>query len=292
MSFVLAWPKRLAHAVDWRVEKCLRAPLRKLGAAILPAGRAERYEFDRAREYWRNVPRAEGGHPFNTADLPLLSDEQLLRDVEREMAIARDKPERRIGLSRAMESIAAINAPRVMDYGSGIGFYGFGILERHPGAHVTFADINESNLTAIRRIAGLKGMEGRVDCLPVRDEQARDLIPGSPFDLMASMGVLHHTPYARQIVQHLTPFLKRGGIFLVMLYNYTYLRQEEAGAGRRLNVASFGARTDPEAGHMSNPYSEPYDDAKAKRLFEGYELIGADHPNPCYNTYRFRKPPG
>jgi SAM-dependent methyltransferase len=144
---------------------------------------------------------------------------------------------------------------------------------------------------AITRIAQAKGFAERTITVHVRDEQARDLTFDQLFDLIVSMGVLHHTPYAPQIVQNLTRFLKDEGIFQVMLYNYHYLHSQETTAGKRLNESSFGAVTDPVVGHLRNPYSEPYDDAKAQQLFQGYERISADYPNPYYNTYRFKKLP-
>jgi hypothetical protein len=75
-----------------------------------------------------------------------------------------------------------------------------------------------------------------------------------------------------------------------MLYNETYLRRAQRAAGRKLNVTTFGARTDPRVGNLANPFSEPYDRHKAEELFAGYELISFDQPEPEYDTYRFRKP--
>jgi len=219
-----------------------------------------------------------------------MSDEYLVREFDKEIEIARKKDKRKVGFSLAVDSIAALDVPEVMDYGSRIGFYGFEIMARHHGARVTFLDIHDTNLTTIVRIARAKGLIDRVSCKVVRDEQARDLVFDKQFDLIVLMGVLHHTPYALQIVRNLTRFLKDKGIFQVMLYNYTYLQHMKSVAGKRLNVSSFGVMTDPVIGDLSNPYSEAYDDAKAQRLFQGYELVSADYPNPYYNTYRFRKP--
>ena len=256
---------------------------------IRPAPSSQPYSFDAARTYWGNVPRAQGGNPFDTHRLGGMSDAELMKEFEAEVEIARRKKERKVGFVLALDSIQSMAAPEVMDYGSGIGFYGFEMLARHPGARVTFVDINWDNLATITRIARMKGNADRVHCVLVKGEQAQDLQFVQPFDLIMSMGVLHHTPHAPQIVDKLTCFLRDGGIFQVMLYNKEYLRRMERAAGRRLNHSGFGAVTDPKVGGMSNPYSEPYDDAKARKLFHAYELVSADYPDPCYNTYRFRK---
>jgi len=247
------------------------------------------YSFERAKKYWQNVPRARGANSLDTARLETFSDGELLRLFEREMEIAEKKKERRIGFNRALESIAATDQPEVMDYGSGFGFYGFKILSKHSGSRVTFVDINEANLKVIERIAKMEGIEDRVTCLTVPDERAEDFDPRKSFDFILSMGVLHHTPHAPQIVRNLSRFLKKDGIFEVMLYNKNYRRKMEFVSGRKLNEAAFGAMTDPRTEVSENPYSEAYDDEMAKRLFEGYELLSADYPHPFYNTYRFKK---
>ena len=266
---------------------------RKLARAatslVVPPGEAEPYRFEEARDYWTNVPRAAGSDPFNSRALQDVPDEVLLQDFQREVELARIKEERRVGYERAIESLAGVSQPRVMDYGSGIGFYGYEVLSRRRDAHVTFVDINESNLAAIERILRLEGLCDRAAFRVVRNEGAEDLSFDEPFDFMLSMGVLHHTPHAPRIVRRLSLFLKDAAIFQVMLYNRRYLREMQCVAGRKLNDQTFGNMTDPPVGDSKNPYSEAYDDEKAKALFEGYDLISADYPHKFYNTYRFRK---
>jgi 2-polyprenyl-3-methyl-5-hydroxy-6-metoxy-1,4-benzoquinol methylase len=280
---------RIHTAIGWRVRYRLIPFVKRLGARWIPAGKAAPYDFDRARAYWQNVPRAEGGNPFNSAAVAGLSDEALAAEFDREAALAREKHERRVGFALAEDSLCGLSDPRVMDYGSGIGFYGFEVLARHPGARVTFVDINPANLDAIGKIARAKGLTGRVSGVCVMAPDARDLRFDEPFDFMMSMGVLHHTPHAPAIVRNLTRWLKPGGVFEVMLYNEHYLRRMAEAAGRALNETRFGAVTDPVVGGVANPYSEAYDEAKTRALFSGYEMISLDQPDPCYDVYRFRK---
>lgn len=263
---------------------------RRIGAALLPPGEPKPYSFDTARDYWKNVPRAQGGNPLDSTVLAALSDDELLAIVDAETAAAQQKRERKVGFARAQESLEGIDAPQVLDYGSGIGFYGFDVLARRPDARVTFADINEGNLATIHRLGALRGLDDMVDTVLVTVPDAANLSFDEQFDLIISMGVLHHTPHAAAIVRHLTGFLRPGGIFEAMLYNDTYLHREERDAGRKLNVTTFGARTDPRVGTLANPFSEPYDRAKAETLFAGYELLSLDQPEPEYDTYRFLKP--
>jgi 2-polyprenyl-3-methyl-5-hydroxy-6-metoxy-1,4-benzoquinol methylase len=257
---------------------------------VVPAGPAEPYRFDAAKEYWANVPRAQGANPFNSQRLAEVPNRVLAEEFLREVDIGRRKEERRVGYERAAESLARIESPRVMDYGSGIGFYGYEVLCRRPQAQVTFVDINPANLATIERILSELGLVDRASFAVVGQEDAGDLHFDEQFDFIMSMGVLHHTPHAGKIVRHLTQFLKSDGIFQVMLYNRRYLFEMQCVAGSQLNESSFGRMTDPPVGELANPYSEAYDDEKAKELFAGYELIGSDYPDKFYNVYRFRKP--
>jgi SAM-dependent methyltransferase len=179
-----------------------------------------------------------------------------------------------------------------MDYGSGFGFYGLRILECRKDSRVTFVDINAANLALIRRLAGLCGFAARMDTALVEDERAAGLEFSHDFDAIVSMGVLHHTPHARAIVEKLDAFLKPGGRFVAMLYNFRYLQDAEEGSGRCLNPATFGPHTDPSVGKFVNPYSDVYDESKALRLFLNYEMESIDHPTPHYDTYVFKKPQG
>lgn len=251
--------------------------------------RREGYDFERARAYWRNIPRAGGAHPMNSTELGVLSERDLERLWEREMGKAHKKSERRLGVSLALEGIRSAPSPRVMDFGSGFGFYGFAILLGHPGAHVTFADINEENLKIVERVARLKGWQKRARVVAVRDEKAKDLEGPASLDLIVSMGVLHHTPHAREIVRNLSPLLTPGGTFEAMLYNRAYQEAMESITGMDLDATGFGALTDPRKGDFANPYSESYDETKARDLFEGCEFVDVHRSHPFYDVYRFRK---
>lgn len=279
LSRIVRRPARIALALAGRA-----------GAVVLPAGEASAYSFDTARRYWRNVPRAQGGNPLDSSALAGFIDDDFLSTIDGEVEIARTKRERKLGFALAEESLQGIGRPRVLDYGSGIGFYGFDLLDKRPDARVTFADINPENLATIRRLATLRGLGDVVETTLVTVPDASNLSFNEPFDLIVSMGVLHHTPYAPAIVRHLTRFLRPGGIFQVMLYNDAYFRREQRATGRKLNATTFGARTDPRVGAMANPFSEPYDRRRAEQLFAGYELLSFDQPEPEYDMYRFCKP--
>lgn len=263
--------------------------LRRIGGFVRPDRDRGNYRFDRAQSYWRHVPRAQGGDPFRTQRLDDVPDDELVTDFATELDIARLKPERKLAFGLAEKSVDGIARPLVLDFGSGIGFNGFELMARRPDARVTFADIAGENLAAISRIAAARGLS--IETVLVREEDASDLADLGPFDLIVSMGVLHHTPFADAIVERLVGFMKPGGIFAAMLYNDRYLRVARGWAGRRLRAAGagFGRLTDPTVDGDANPYSRAYTEAEAIELFASLELIDIHHPEPTYTTFRFRK---
>ena len=254
------------------------------------SGKGKQYDFNSAKQYWQNVPKAMGSNPWNTEKLKYISDENLVVQFKEEQKISREKFERQLGFKRAFESIQDIENPKVMDYGSGIGFYGFEILSHCSNAQVTFVDINQSNLNIIQRIAELLKFEQQITICQVQKKKSLDLNFKNTFNLIMSMGVLHHTPFAKDIVSHLTQYLDSKGIFLVLLYNNHYRKRLSQNKGYRLNHSTFGELTDPIIDEIKNPYSDWYDDDKAIDLFgHNYNLISRDYPTPDYNTYRFEK---
>lgn len=226
----------------------------KFKVFINPPKLIEKYNFDYAINYWQNIPKAKGSNPWNSKLLELISDEELLIQFESEQKIARQKKEREMGFVLAINSISRIENAMVMDYGSGIGFYGFEVLDKLKDAKVTFVDISEVNLRIIKRIASLKGYTKRVKTQAVMDQMAENLHFKENFDLICSMGVLHHTPYAKEIVKNLTGFLRTGGIFEVMLYNDHYKKRLSVKKGHRLSKTEFGELTDPTCDGLKNSF--------------------------------------
>lgn len=280
---------RLRNAFAWRWSVYFLPFFRRCLVFLRPPEIASRYDFSIARHYWQNVPRAQGGNPFNATLLSRTSDAELCAEFDREMSVAVNKPERKCGFAVALEAITSLARPTVLDYGCGIGFYGINILINHRGAFVAFADINPQTLEVVSRIATAKGFAGHFTTLLVSDDHGESVTWHRPFDLIMAMGVLHHTPYARQIVRGLGQLQKQGSLFEAMLYNNEYWWDMAVRAGRRLSPSGFGRMTDPPVGELTNPYSEPYSKRKACRLFSAYDLLDVYYPNRHYNIYLFRK---
>jgi len=90
------------------------------------------------------------------------------------------RPETEVLVERALAAIAGLEAPRVLDVGTGTGAIGLAILDEHPGAVVTATELSAEALSlaaenAVRLGLALELVEG-------------DLLAGlaGPFDLVVS----------------------------------------------------------------------------------------------------------
>lgn len=142
----------------------------------------------------------------------------------------------------------------ILDLGCGLGFDTLTFAER--GARVVCADIVESNVQLVQRVAGLLGVEN-IDFRYVDTLASLDRIPAA-VDAIWCAGSFHHAPKAvlRQEVQVLLPHLPVGGRWIQLAY--PRLRWERDG---KLPFSTWGDRTDGSA-----PWAEWYDLTKLRAL--------------------------
>ena len=90
------------------------------------------------------------------------------------------RPETEIVVERALAAIAGLDAPRVVDVGTGSGAIALAIADEHPGAHVLATDVSRDALSLTRENAEHLGIEIEL--------VVADLLEGveGPFDLVVS----------------------------------------------------------------------------------------------------------
>lgn len=91
------------------------------------------------------------------------------------------RPETEVVVGRCLSLLRGIDAPRVLDVGTGTGAIALAIADEHPGARVTAIDASCDALELARENVARTGLE--IDLL------AHDLhsgLPGGPYDLVAS----------------------------------------------------------------------------------------------------------
>jgi hypothetical protein len=204
------------------------------------------------REKWREVPRGSDtdGRVWST-DLLKLSNEGLL-------AAWSDLAARRY--SGEMGWVGPLyfdtfKGHKVIELGSGLGYDGLRFAER--GAHWTFADIVPDNLSLVRRIAEIKGLQDRVRFHLIGDDLSFDGLPYD-YDAVWASGSIHHVPFeiARREALDVLSHLVAGGRWIELVYPRERWLREGA-----LPFDQWGKLTDGDR----TPWAEWHDVEKVKR---------------------------
>ncbi|MGZ4412187.1 MAG: peptide chain release factor N(5)-glutamine methyltransferase [Gaiellaceae bacterium] len=88
------------------------------------------------------------------------------------------RPETEVVVERALESIAGLDSPRVLDVGTGSGAIALAVAQEHPGARVTGIDVSADALALARENVELTGIP-----VELRRADLRDPLEG-PFELV------------------------------------------------------------------------------------------------------------
>lgn len=170
-----------------------------------------------------------------------------------------DLQERVYGLSRAA-------GLRVLDYGCGNG-YVLQQFARH-GAEVHGIDLTDRAVALSEARFRARGLTGRF----TRGDGLTIPYPDATFDVVTSMGVLHHIPDPRPVLAEINRVLKPGGRFVLMLYYARGWHSLVLFRLKRLIVPRYRGKSQAEAINMvdgdDNPYGAVYSRAGAAALLE------------------------
>jgi release factor glutamine methyltransferase len=106
--------------------------------------------------------------------------------VDRRALIPR--PETEVVVERALAHLAGLDAPRVLDVGTGSGAIALAIADEHPGARVTAIDLSADALSLARENAARTGLT-----IELLEHDLRAGLPDGPYDLVVS-----NPPYVEQ----------------------------------------------------------------------------------------------
>jgi release factor glutamine methyltransferase len=104
---------------------------------------------------------------------------RLTLKVDRRALIPR--PETEIVVERCLAHLHGLEAPRVVDVGTGTGAIALAIADEHPGARVTAIDLSPEALALARENAAATGLE-----VELLEGDLREGLPGGPYDLVVS----------------------------------------------------------------------------------------------------------
>lgn len=229
------------------------------------------YSLEEARKYWQYAPNSLEGTKTTSKELLSKSDADLKNFVLRSIEARNSKEGAMEYRTKVLEWIVQNKVKSYLDFGCGIGQDGVYFAIKCPHTlEVTFADIVESNVNLVSNYARVFGIHSKT--ILMENPEAQNL--PEAYDMIFANGVLHHTPRARQVVLNLKRYLRIDGLFVCMLYTPEHFKSRQARNLREYAFLSEG-RLPKSAGTVFNPYSDFYDEAKARKLFEGFELL--DH---------------
>ena len=104
---------------------------------------------------------------------------RLTLTVDRRALIPR--PETEIVVERALAHLRGLDAPNVLDVGTGTGAIALAIADEHPGSRVTAIDVSADALDLARENAVRTGLT-----VEVLHHDLRGGLPGGPYDLVVS----------------------------------------------------------------------------------------------------------
>jgi len=131
----------------------------------------------------------------------------------------------RVGLREKKPALLDRPGVRILDVGCGTGETTCGIAKLFPRAEVVGIDVNPASLKLAGELAARNQLDVRfVSCDLMRDvarqlQGAGVFAPERPFDLLTSIGVLHHLPEPRTGFANIRPLVAKDGLFLAFLYS-------------------------------------------------------------------------
>ena len=211
------------------------------------------FDLEKSRRYWRLVPSGQGKH--DTTTLLELDDAQLEAAWDGAFHSRFDVYPEEDAFARAMAKRVAGRA--LLSIGSGLGFHE--ILYGAHGARVTCADIVQSNLDLITRVAARK--RSSVTTLPARADVA---YPGGQ-DIVLLYGCLMHMPppAQRELLARAVSAVAPDGRLVLMLYTWTFAARTCGWEHPdQFDAAVFARASDPTVGEEACPWSDWHDDEK------------------------------
>lgn len=176
--------------------------------------------LERQQEAWSRPPVDDVGY-IPAADLAAKPDAELRALIER-MRIARYTGWRNHrGLWRDLMGLDDPGGKDILDFGCGTGVEALELALA--GNRVSLADITEGNLHLALRIIQLYSHripnQDATRIYRVGDEAPFITAKPGSFDVFHCNGVLHHIPWARQIMERAHTLLRPGGVARLMLYS-------------------------------------------------------------------------
>jgi len=210
---------------------------------------ADVYDFPEAQRQWSSVPIM--GESVDATELLSCSDlqlhELLLRTLAQRSAVAGWA-----GMWPPREFCG--RGQHVVDFGCGTGVESLRWASN--GARVTLIDICPGNLALAARSYTVVGLQGSINGMLLAGAEHPYFSAVNPITVFLASGVLHHIPYAADLMRRVAKSTVDQGIALLLLYS------DKAWEHYGRDFERFTARMDP----VGN-YATWYDAEKVVREF-------------------------
>lgn len=175
-------------------------------------------------------------------------------------------------LSERIHGYSSTRGLRVLDVGCGNGYVLFQYARN--GAEVSGVDLTATAVDLSRKRFTLGGVPGTF----VEIDGQHLPFPDDYFDIVCSMGVLHHISNPQPTVDEIYRVLKPGGRLIAMLYHRYSWKNLVLLRLRRVLDPKFRGKTHQEILNMNDgdecPLALVYSRAEAARLFHRFSDIG------------------
>lgn len=170
-------------------------------------------------------------------------------------------------LSSSLYEFESANGKKVLEVGCGNGF----VLSRFAskGALVTGVDITPTGVELCKKRFSLFDLKGE---FIVADAQHLPFEDNS-FDMICSMGVLHHVPDTEKAVSEIYRVLKPGGRFLIMLYHRNSVLYRFKFPLLKLLTGKSIQQLVNEVDGVGNPKGDVYSEDQMRKLLNKFKNI-------------------
>ncbi|HEU4684003.1 MAG TPA: class I SAM-dependent methyltransferase [Nitrospira sp.] len=212
--------------------------------------------LDSVKRFWESHPVAAAAVPFPIGAPDYFQYYDRLRQANESVEFSYD-----------LHEYKQHKGHRVLDVGCGNGY----VLSRYAkeGADVYGVDLTETGIRLCRQRFALSDLHGQFTV-----GSAEDLpYPDNAFDVVCSMGVLHHTPDTAKAVAEVFRVLKPGGRLIVMFYHRNSAKfRLNLFLRRLLQFRDLQQLVNEVDGH-GNPKGDVYSERELRNLLKRFENL-------------------
>jgi SAM-dependent methyltransferase len=188
---------------------------------------------------------------------------------------------------------------KVLEIGCGIGTDTINFARS--GAQVSAVDLSEKSMELARTRAAVFGLQDQIRFYPGNAEELSRFLPVEPYDLIYSLGVIHHTPHPDAVLDQLRQYTHSGTAIKLMVYHRRSYKVASIllteGRGQFWKLPDLIARNSE--AQTGCPVTYTYSRREGKQLLErhGFRVreVQVDHIFPYhipdYVQYRYVKEP-